>query len=146
MYNAQTRARSAFQSALERDYLVHVWEHALAQGLDKTSLPPIVPIVVSQRERPWPHGRKLQAALAFPKELAPYKPDFRYALCDLTGLRETEMRGAACGAVANEAHHRSEARRATTRGFRAVASVRRSAHGDRTSGDAATLGGRGGRH
>jgi hypothetical protein len=35
----------------------------------------------------------LQQALRLPAPLAPYTPDFRYALCDLTGLAEAELQG-----------------------------------------------------
>ena len=75
-------------------YLVRIWERVLEQTPDKISLPPIIPVVVYHGDTPWPHGQTLQAALTLPEALAPHAPDFRYVLCDLTGLAETEISGA----------------------------------------------------
>ena len=75
-------------------YVVRIWERVLAQVPGKISLPPIIPVVVYHGDTPWPHGQTLQAALTFPEALARHTPDFRYVLCDLTGLAETEIRGA----------------------------------------------------
>ena len=36
----------------------------------------------------------LQQLFHLPAPLVPYTPDFRYALCDLTGLADTDIRGA----------------------------------------------------
>ena len=75
-------------------YLVQIWEKALAQGLGKDGLPPILPVVLYQGDSPWPYGDTLQQIVRLPAQAASYVPDFHYVLCDLTGFTDAEIRGA----------------------------------------------------
>ncbi len=75
-------------------YRVQIWEKALAQGIGTEGLPPIMPVVLYQGDTPWPYGETFQQLFHLPAPLAPYTPEFRYALCDLTGLADTDIRGA----------------------------------------------------
>ena len=54
-------------------------------------LPPIMPVVLYQGDTPWPYGETFQQLSYLPAPLAPYTPAFRYALCDLTGLADTDI-------------------------------------------------------
>jgi predicted transposase YdaD len=75
-------------------YRVQIWEKTLAQGVGTGGLPPIIPVVLYQGDTPWPYGETFQQLFHLPASLAPYTPEFRYALCDLTGLADTDIRGA----------------------------------------------------
>ena len=63
-------------------------------------MPPVIPVVVYHSDQPWPYGQTLQSALPFPAPLAPYLPDFRYVLCDLSSLDAAEIQGHALLRVA----------------------------------------------
>jgi len=88
------RAPKRFTALQLLRYMVQIWEKALAQGVGTEGLPPIMPVVLYQGDTPWPYGETFQQLFHLPAPLAPYTPDFRYALCDLTGLADTDIRGA----------------------------------------------------
>ncbi len=81
-------------------YIVHIWQEAAEQSNGSGRVPPVIPVVVYHGDQPWPYGQTLQSALPFPAPLAPYLPDFRYVLCDLSELDAAEIQGNALLRVA----------------------------------------------
>ncbi len=81
-------------------YIVQLWQQAAEQSNGSGRVPPVIPVVVYHGDQPWPYGQTLQSALPFPAPLAPYLPDFRYVLCDLSGLDAAEIQGNALLRVA----------------------------------------------
>ena len=81
-------------------YIVQLWQQAAEQSNGSGRAPPVIPVVVYHGDQPWPYGQTLQSALPFPALLAPYLPDFRYVLCDLSGLDAAEIQGNALRRVA----------------------------------------------
>ncbi len=71
--------------------MVRIWERAIGE---KAALVPIVPIVVYHGVRRWRVGRNFQALLRTPVELAPYVPEYRYWLYDLSEYTDEELKGA----------------------------------------------------
>lgn len=76
-------------------YLLQIWRGIPKAEQDRGQLPPIIPVVVYHGDYPWSYGDTLQSALPFPVRLAPYQPDFRYVLCDLSHLDATAIQGKA---------------------------------------------------
>ncbi|PKO21085.1 MAG: transposase [Chloroflexi bacterium HGW-Chloroflexi-1] len=71
-------------------YMVRIWERAVGE---KAALVSIVPIVVYHGVRRWRVGRNFQALLKTPTELAPYVPEYRYWLYDLSQYTDDEIKG-----------------------------------------------------
>lgn len=72
-------------------YMVRIWERARR---DKQALAPIVPVVVYHGAERWGVGRNFQALLDLPVEMAPYVPEYRYWLHDLSEYTDEEFKGA----------------------------------------------------
>ncbi len=74
-------------------YEVKIGERALNEGIDPANLPPVIPVLVYQGDSPWPYGETFQQSLRLPDAFAPYMPEFRYVLCDLSRLSDAEIEG-----------------------------------------------------
>ena len=74
-------------------YIVRIWER-VSQDRTQTEMSPILPILVYHGISTWPYGEMLQQSMSVPPPLAAYTPNFRFVLCDLSGLAEAEIRGA----------------------------------------------------
>jgi len=73
-------------------YLVRIWERSLKQS--KTSqLPFIIPLVVYHGSAAWRVDSSFRALFAECPTFAPFIPDFRYRLCDLSGYSDEEIKG-----------------------------------------------------
>lgn len=63
-------------------YMVRIWEDCVRKLPDRTKLPPILPVVLSQNAEVWEVPESLGAMLDLPAELtgdlAPFLPDFTY--------------------------------------------------------------------
>jgi predicted transposase/invertase (TIGR01784 family) len=71
-------------------YMVRIWERDREQ---KTKLAPIMPVVLYHGEARWKVAPNLQAIFQAPAELAPYLPDYRYWLCDLSQYSDEQIKG-----------------------------------------------------
>jgi predicted transposase/invertase (TIGR01784 family) len=71
-------------------YMVRIWERDQQQ---KVKLAPIMPVVLYHGEARWKVASNLQAIFQAPAELAPYFPDYRYGLCDLSQYSDEEIKG-----------------------------------------------------
>ena len=71
-------------------YMVRIWERAMR---DKTALAPIMPLVIYHGAEHWRIGRNFQALLSLSPELAPYVPEYRYWLYDLSEYTDDEIKG-----------------------------------------------------
>ena len=78
-------------------YMVRIWETTQRW---KPGLLPIVPVVVYHGEAAWTTGLDFQWLLTLPPELAPYVPEYRYWLCDLSAYKDEELQGEATFRVA----------------------------------------------
>lgn len=74
-------------------YIVRVWER-VSQDQSRTEMSPVLPILIYHGDSAWPYGETLQQSMSVAAPLAAYTPDFRFMLCDLSGLAEAEIRGA----------------------------------------------------
>jgi predicted transposase/invertase (TIGR01784 family) len=72
-------------------YMVQIWERDRKQAL---KLVPIMPVVLYHGETRWKVAPNLQAIFQPPAELAPYLPEYRYWLCDLSQYSDEEIKGA----------------------------------------------------
>ncbi len=72
-------------------YMVRIWERA---SREKMALAPIVPVVVYHGAERWCVGRNFQSLLDLPVEMAPYVPEYRYWLYDLSEYTDEELKGA----------------------------------------------------
>jgi len=75
-------------------YVVRVYEYMVRQGVE---LCPVVAVVVYHGREPWtvPVSFREFLGLADDDVLAPFQPDMRYYLCDLSKLPDEELRGGA---------------------------------------------------
>jgi predicted transposase/invertase (TIGR01784 family) len=71
-------------------YMVRIWERDQNQG---TKLASIMPVVLYHGEARWRIAPNLQAIFQAPAELAPYLPDYRYWLCDLSQYSDEQIKG-----------------------------------------------------
>jgi predicted transposase/invertase (TIGR01784 family) len=71
-------------------YMVRIWER---DQKHRTKLVPIMPVVLYHGEARWKIAPNLQAVFRAPPELAPYLPDYRYWLCDLSQYSDEQIKG-----------------------------------------------------
>ena len=72
-------------------YMVRIWEQLRRQDLP---LRPILPLVVYHGQAEWKVSRSFQALVQVPDVLAPFTPEYVYWLCDLSQMRDEDLRGA----------------------------------------------------
>ena len=75
-------------------YLVRLWEVAVTREAG-VLLPPIVPVVFYHGRTPWTAPVEFAALVDAPAELLRYIPQFEYAVADLSGYSDDELRGGA---------------------------------------------------
>jgi hypothetical protein len=113
-------------------YCVRIWERWLRDHPDATHLPPIVPVVVHNGDRPWRSPTRLDALLDLPDvprdaQVRSFLPSLEIVLADLAGpaLTREAMRAAGAEPVSEtlleilQAATRPEAERCSTSGRRA---------------------------
>ncbi len=71
-------------------YMVQVWDRALRE---RQRLVPVVPVVVYHGRVRWKVSPRLSDLVETPEALAPFVPDYRYWLCDLTQYSDEDIRG-----------------------------------------------------
>ena len=75
-------------------YVTRLWDQALRQG-EAFPLPPVIPVVLYHGRARWTVATEFSALVRCPSVLAPYVPQFRYALTDLSRYSDDEIRGSA---------------------------------------------------
>ena len=76
-------------------YQVKIWSQELREEKGKSSLTPIIPLVVYHGRSPWQVSLHFNALFNAPAELHQYLPDFQYTLHDLTIYDDADIRGKA---------------------------------------------------
>jgi predicted transposase/invertase (TIGR01784 family) len=72
-------------------YMVRIWERDRQQGL---KLAPMMPVVLYHGEAQWKIAPNFRALFEeMPVELAPYLPEYRYWLCDLSQYSDEQIKG-----------------------------------------------------
>jgi predicted transposase/invertase (TIGR01784 family) len=74
-------------------YMLRIWEQWRKED-HPGRLPPILPIVIYHGRRPWRVATDFAALIEVPDGFAPFVPNFRYLLTDLSRYQDEEIRGA----------------------------------------------------
>lgn len=80
-------------------YVVRVWDSVLAHHPDRKRLPAVLPVVLYHGKRAWTAATELRELIDLDAEtlarVAPYQPQFRFILDDLTHPDDRALRGRA---------------------------------------------------
>ncbi|MBF0498431.1 MAG: Rpn family recombination-promoting nuclease/putative transposase [Deltaproteobacteria bacterium] len=75
-------------------YMVQIWGHVLSQRQAVEYLPVIIPLVIYHGPSTWRWEKNFSSLFAAVPELTPFLPDYRYLLCDLSAIKDEDVRGA----------------------------------------------------
>ena len=73
-------------------YMVKIWEQDLKQGFSG-KLSSVIPIVIYHGTPRWKVDKRFIGLFNCPEALKCFLPDFTYALCDISGFSDDEIRG-----------------------------------------------------
>lgn len=82
-------------------YMVRIWEHCLAQKPPRSTLPPIIPVIIHHSETGWTAARTFQGlfdpALLADEVLRRLTPDFEVVVDDISYRSDVDLRGRSLG-------------------------------------------------
>jgi predicted transposase/invertase (TIGR01784 family) len=78
-------------------YILAIWEQYRKQNPAADKLPPVLPLVLYQGGTTWTADLSLSGLISIPDGLAPYQPDFRHLLVDLTHIDADALQGTLIG-------------------------------------------------
>jgi len=85
-------------------YIVRIWERFASTHPPADKLPPVLPVVLAQDNRPWTTSTRLEDIIGIPEAMAeqlrPWQPTLRFQLLELVRMRYEDIGGTPKGILA----------------------------------------------